>query len=270
MRVCLSTKLPIAADAAFLVLRTPALLNHVAAPLLRFVPIEPRAFPPIWQEGACRVRVLLGGILPLGQQSIDISQQRSLDGSFRMRDNGSGDLARRWDHWITITPDGEDGCTYVDDVAIEAGLLTPVVWSFARIFYAHRQRRWRKLAQHGGAGIRDLMRRTAWRGCLDAELLAFASARTPGDVSRQWHALERAHILSQAALGAHLQVHRMMFGLAVRTGDLREIVGQAFRLALAPLGSLTGRIPWGNTGRARVDAFTPMPIPPDFRDVLPS
>jgi hypothetical protein len=41
------------------------------------------------------------------------------------------------------------------------------------------------------------------------------------------------------------------------------------RLLLSPLGSLSGRIPWGNTGRSTVSAFTPMPIPADLRDVLP-
>ena len=33
------------------------------------------------------------------------------------------------------------------------------------------------------------------------------------------------------------------------------------RLLLVPLGSLTGRLPAGNNGRARVSAFDPMPMP---------
>ena len=269
MRVRLSTKLPISAEAAFALVCMPALLNHITAPLLRFVPLEPGAFPQTWQEGAYRVRVMLGGLLPMGRQWIDISYVRTADGSFHMRDNGRGDLARRWDHRITITPDDKGGCTYVDDVEIEAGLLTPLLWAFARVFYGHRQRRWRKLVEKEGVGFQKLARQTTWRNRLNAELQAFVEARAACDVPVQWHALERAHILSQVALVPHLHVHWLMLGLAVRLRDPPEVVGQMLRLALAPLGSLTGRIPWGNTGRAAADAFTPMPIPADLRDVLP-
>jgi hypothetical protein len=41
-----------------------------------------------------------------------------------------------------------------------------------------------------------------------------------------------------------------------------------FRLALVPLGSLTGRVPVGNTGRARISAFKPMPIPSDLEALI--
>jgi hypothetical protein len=268
MRVLLTTKLPVSAETAFALVRMPALLRHIAAPVLVFAPLDPPAFPPVWQECAYLVLVRLGGFLPLGRQWIDISHENAPDGSFRMRDNGHGDLARRWDHRITITPVAE-GCRYVDDVEIDAGLLTPFVWCFARGFYAHRQRRWRKLVAQDGGGIGELARQTAWRERLDGELFAFASARDSGDGPGQWRALERAHILSQVALVSHIHVHWLMLVLAMRQRDPREVAGQALRLVLAPLGSLTGRIPRGNTGRSTANAFTVMPIPPDLRDVLP-
>jgi hypothetical protein len=52
-----------------------------------------------------------------------------------------------------------------------------------------------------------------------------------------------------------------MFALAVRTSDLREAVGQIARIIVAAPGSLAGRYPVGNSGRARVSMFTPMPVP---------
>jgi hypothetical protein len=55
-----------------------------------------------------------------------------------------------------------------------------------------------------------------------------------------------------------------MLGFAVEQRDWRETVGQVVRLALAPLGALTGRIPVGNTGRSNVSAFQPMPVPQDI------
>lgn len=59
-----------------------------------------------------------------------------------------------------------------------------------------------------------------------------------------------------------------MLGYALALGDGREAAGQLFRLALVPLGSLTGRLPVGNTGRARISAFKPMPIPSDLEALI--
>jgi hypothetical protein len=61
-----------------------------------------------------------------------------------------------------------------------------------------------------------------------------------------------------------MQVHATMLVYAMHLRQPGEIVGQLARLALAPLGAVTGRIPWGNTGRSSVSAFQPMPIPPDL------
>ena len=89
-----------------------------------------------------------------------------------------------------------------------------------------------------------------------------------GEIDAAWWALERAHILSQPDLPLHLRVHRTMLGYALRLGDLREVAGQTLRLLLAPIGSLTGRIPVGNTGRSNVSAFEAMPIPADLRAAI--
>jgi hypothetical protein len=39
-------------------------------------------------------------------------------------------------------------------VHIDAGMLTPLVAAFARLFYAHRQKRWRALAKNGFHALR--------------------------------------------------------------------------------------------------------------------
>lgn len=96
----------------------------------------------------------------------------------------------------------------------------------------------------------------------------FVAAAASGDATAAWTALERAHILSQPLLIPHLRVHGWMLLHALRSGDIREVAGQALRLALSPLGAVTGRIPAGNNGRARVSAFVPMPIPPDIQAIL--
>jgi hypothetical protein len=59
-----------------------------------------------------------------------------------------------------------------------------------------------------------------------------------------------------------------MLATGVHVRDVREVWGQLLRLAVAGPGSLTGRYPVGNTGRARVPATQPMPIREDLADLL--
>lgn len=106
------------------------------------------------------------------------------------------------------------------------------------------------------------------RHYISRELAAHTAARAKGDMEGAWSALERAHILAQPLLGHHLRVHAAMLSLALVTRDRREAIGQLLRLVLAPLGTLTGRLPWGNSGRANVSAFKPSAIPDDLRDLL--
>lgn len=100
------------------------------------------------------------------------------------------------------------------------------------------------------------------------EIQAFLQARADKEIARAWQALERAHILSQSVLRLHLHVHVLMLAFATARREWPEAWGQAFRLILVPLGALLGRIPLGNTGRASVSAFVPMPIPEDLQRVL--
>jgi hypothetical protein len=111
---------------------------------------------------------------------------------------------------------------------------------------------------------RDPALRQAWSGELDAA----RSARRNGDGEREWHHLERAHILSQPMVGPHVRTHVVMLATAVRRHDRREVVGQVFRLLVAGPGSITGRYPLGNTGGGDVSAFAPMSVPADLQAVL--
>ena len=110
--------------------------------------------------------------------------------------------------------------------------------------------------------------RAALREVVGLELERHDASAAIGDTGGAWWALERAHILSQPDLPLHLRVHWIMLRYAARMGDLREVAGQTLRLTLAPIGSLTGRIPVGNTGRSDVSAFQPMPIPADLRAAI--
>ena len=125
----------------------PRLLFFVARPMVRFAPVAPKALPDRWEETDYLFSLKWHGIIPLGRQVISLSRPAPKDGTHFLRDNGHSRVAKRWDHLISIAPEG-GGTRYTDSVTVDAGLLTPVVAAFARRFYAHRQARWKTLVAH--------------------------------------------------------------------------------------------------------------------------
>lgn len=105
----------------------------------------------------------------------------------------------------------------------------------------------------------------ARHGAYRQEIDHFRRARRDRDWAACWRYLERAHIITQPLFRLHISSHFEMLSFAVSRGDTREIFGQLLRIMLVPLGALTGRLPVGNTGRARVSAFVPMTVPDDLQ-----
>ncbi len=149
MTVELSTVLDAPPERIWEAVNRTALHAYVTRPLLTFEPVDPPILPERWEEQEYRVRMKLFGIVPLGWQIVKVERPTTEGASKQIRDNGRGALIRRWDHLITIEPAGPRRTRYTDWVEVEAGLLTPLVWAFARVFYAHRQRRWQRLVAHG-------------------------------------------------------------------------------------------------------------------------
>jgi hypothetical protein len=145
MKLTIQTRLACAASRAWEEVQKPRLLNYVAAPLLKFSPLNSSGFPETWEDGDFFVSMFVFGFLPLGLERIGISINAGTDGILCFRDDGGGTLVRSWDHDITIRPAENEGCLYCDTVDISAGALTPLVWIFAQLFYRWRQHRWRRL-----------------------------------------------------------------------------------------------------------------------------
>jgi hypothetical protein len=80
--------------------------------------------------------------------------------------------------------------------------------------------------------------------------------------------LERAHVLAQRMTVRHTYVHWLMLVAGMRSRDYREALGQVPRLLASVLFSRLW-VPRGNTGRARVSALKPMPLPEDLRHLIP-
>jgi hypothetical protein len=79
--------------------------------------------------------------------------------------------------------------------------------------------------------------------------------------------LERAHVLAQRMTGPHVRVHWLMLLAGFHQRDCREVIGQIPRV-IAALAFSRIWVPTGNTGRARVSALKPMPIPDDLRHLI--
>ena len=259
MKVSRSTIIDIPSDVVWSEVQTARLLVHIAWPLMRFVPVGDETLEHFKPGGRYQVKLRMFGMLPFGKQWIVASIHEPETGQWpkRLRDNGYSALIEKWDHWITIAPNADGGTHYSDNVEISAGILTPFIWAFAQVFYRHRQRRWRGLANTLTA-----------RRVIAEEMAMFEQAKVSMASATAWRALERAHIVSQPYLGPHLAGHWAMLRFAFSERDAKEVAGQIFRLALAPLGAIFGRIPVGNTGRANVSAFQPMEVPHDLRAKL--
>lgn len=99
---------------------------------------------------------------------------------------------------------------------------------------------------------------------------AFAQAQQELRARRSAEALvwlERAHILTQRRPWLHARSHCLMLWAGWQQGDMREVLGQMPRILAALLFSRIW-VPIGNTGRARVSAFQPMPMSEELRRLL--
>lgn len=92
-----------------------------------------------------------------------------------------------------------------------------------------------------------------------------AEARISAD---PWFHLERAHILSQPWAWPHTKVHALMLRQALGDRDVHEVMGQLVRFGVAGPGSLVGKYPVGNTGRAAVGLTTTADLPADLEAIL--
>jgi hypothetical protein len=146
MRVYVESVLPCTPEQAWDEVQKSALLLEVMFPLARLVPVDPVAFPERWQQGSpVRCKTYLFGFIPLGTRVLLFE---GIDPEAREIQTREHDpLIRKWDHLIRVRPAAEGHCLYSDEIEIDAGVLTFLVWLFASWFYRHRHKRWRRVAK---------------------------------------------------------------------------------------------------------------------------
>ena len=146
MRVYVESVLPCPAEKVWDVVQRPSLLIEVIRPLFRFASADVAQFPERWQEGATvRCKGYLFGIIPLGLHTIFFERVDQVAREIQSRE--SEPLVRLWDHKVRVLSAGDDQTLYSDEIIIDAGWATLIVWLFAQWWYRHRQRRWRRVAR---------------------------------------------------------------------------------------------------------------------------
>jgi hypothetical protein len=140
----ISTHLDASGACAWAAVKRPATLVHVARGMLGFTGSE--RFPDVWHEGeAVTTRLLFFHILPSWRHELRI--MRVDEKNHEILSHEQGGPVRKWNHLIRIVDEASNGCRYTDEIAIDAGIITIVVWAFANVFYRYRQMRWRGLTR---------------------------------------------------------------------------------------------------------------------------
>jgi len=139
MIVEISTRLDMSAERAWETVKKSNTLFFITKGLLGF---SQNNFPAEWQEKeTVTARLLLFNLIPAWKHEIRFV--RIDERQYELFTNEKGGVVSVWNHLIKVVPEGEEFCIYTDKIEIEAGVLTPIVWFFAQIFYRYRQRRWR-------------------------------------------------------------------------------------------------------------------------------
>jgi hypothetical protein len=142
--VRVTTRLPVQADTAWDTVKRPDTLRYITRGLLGFRIAGD--VPEQFTEGETYgMRLLFFGVLPAWRHRIEIV--RVDEAAHEIRTEERGGPVRRWRHRITVDAEGWGATRYLDEIEIEAGVLTPFVWLYAQLFYRYRQMRWRKLAR---------------------------------------------------------------------------------------------------------------------------
>jgi Protein of unknown function (DUF3703) len=97
------------------------------------------------------------------------------------------------------------------------------------------------------------------------EIESAKKARLTSDPRTEFQHLERAHVLGQASTVHHVRVHVLMLLWGLRNKQIKEALGQIFRITGAATKTAFGLVPSGNTGGTNISPFKRLPIAEDLQ-----
>ncbi len=137
--VKITSMFPASKKEVFGLLQEFKMLSQIAYPYITFTPInDDENF--LWKEGETFVfRVKLLGYIPFGIHKINVIEFKE---NTRIYTNEQNTYVPVWNHEIVLKELGKQKTKYTDIVEIYAGWRTYFVYLWAKLFYAHRQRKW--------------------------------------------------------------------------------------------------------------------------------
>jgi hypothetical protein len=139
MIATISTTLDTDADTAWELVQRTSTFLYVTRGLFRW---SNGQLPEKWLTGVkVRSRMFIFHLLPAWMHELQIIAIDDQKRQFQTIEHGG--ILRAWNHAITVEPENEARCRYTDLVEIKAGLLTPMVWLLAHVFFRYRQMRLR-------------------------------------------------------------------------------------------------------------------------------
>jgi hypothetical protein len=151
MRILLKFILDCEPDTAWRAIRSPAVFRAVSAPFTTFESLEPGGFPKLWSAGVHPVRGKAFGLLPMGDQVIDISFGEARGATRLVHDDGGGlsgllTLVTDWHHTMAVSPTADGRTLYRDQLRFRVGPITLLAWPLYWVFWQWRGARIRSLA----------------------------------------------------------------------------------------------------------------------------
>lgn len=142
MKAIVRTQLAIPADKAWDLVKRSQTLVYICKGLLGFE--GSHLFPGKWREGdIIDTRLKLFGMIPAWRHSLRFILVS--DESMIIATEEKGGIVQGWNHEIKFEVSDEISCIYTDTVEINAGMLSPLIWLFAKVLYKYRQYRWKSL-----------------------------------------------------------------------------------------------------------------------------
>ena len=137
-----SSIFPAAKDEIFRRLQKLKTLQYIAHPYETFKSVDDTE-ELTWQEdSAFAFHFKLFALIPFGVHTIKVIQFDIEKGIYTQEGNKHVPV---WNHKIILEKIDENTTKYTDIVEIQAGWKTLFVYLWANCFYAHRQRKWKRL-----------------------------------------------------------------------------------------------------------------------------
>jgi hypothetical protein len=145
-KLTVGSEIPINIDLAWENIKSPELLQFVARGMIAFRSTN-GGFPKRWEKGETYGTTMrIFGFIPFGGTHYLFVEEID-DERYRISTREWDNRAKVWNHDVVMKDLGNDSIYYEDTITIYAGIWTDLVTAFAVIFYRHRHKRWKIIAE---------------------------------------------------------------------------------------------------------------------------